>query len=168
MQRRTFLQSVAGGLVLSWNPWPAATTPQPIITALGDGDYHIEVGPLRCALVRCQDGSSVLGIDVYAAYPDDYPLAGVVSERRMLPSEELKKKLAEVGCATFDGTSQLHPSLGAIVPYCPTPDEVGKKLQQILRECRDSRLLYHDVPWDQVAEPFGNLIVGTVNCSMKG
>ena len=154
MERRTFLQSVAGGLLLWWrHPWPA-TAPSPIITDLGDGDYYIEVGCLRCALVRCQDGSSVLGIDIYAAYPADFALPGSVAERRMVPSETLTNKLAEVGFPTVDGKSQLHPSLGTILTYCPTPDEVGKKLQQILRVCRDSRLLHRDIPWDEVAEPW--------------
>lgn len=168
MKRRTFLQSVAGGLLLWWrHPWPA-TAPSPTITALGDGDDYIEVGCLRCALVKCQGGSSVLGIDVYAPYPEHYPLPGFVAERRMVPSARLKKDLAEVGFPTIDGTSQLHPSLGAILPYCPTPDEVGKRLQRILRGCRDSRLLYRDVPFDQVAEPYRTLIAGTLNCRMKG
>jgi len=161
MERRTFLQSVAGGLILWYQqPWP--TTPQPIITDLGDGDYYIEVGPLHCALVKCR-GSSVLGIDIYAAYPEHLPLPGIVAERRMVPSETLKRQLRKVGIPTVDGSSQLHPSLGTTLSYALTPDQVGKKLQQILRECRDSRLLYRDDLFDQVAEPYRNLMVGTVN-----
>jgi len=153
MERRTFLQSVAGGLILWYQqPWP--TTPQPIITDLGDGDNYIEVGPLHCALVKCRDGSSVLGIDVYAAYPEHFPLPGIVEQRRMVPSETLKRKLKEVGLPTVDGRNQIDPTLATFLPYCPTPDQVGQKLQQILRGCRDSRQLHHDVPWDEVAEPW--------------
>ena len=83
------------------------------------------------------------------------------------PSQLLKMKLAEVGFPTVDGRNQIDPALAAILPCLLTPDEVGEKLQQILAEC-DSRLLYHDVPWDRVADPPGNLIVGTVNGRMKG
>ena len=148
MKRRSFLEACAG--LILWRPWPTANDPtQPIITDLGDGDFYIEAGPLHCALVRCREGSSVLGFDVYAAYP----LAGIVEDRRMVPSELLKEKLADVGFFTVDGRNQIDPALGAVLPYSLTPDEVGKKLQQILAEC-DSRLLYGDHPFDRVAEPF--------------
>jgi len=68
MQRRTFLQSVAG-LIL----WPSGTTPQPIIMDYEDGGYLVEVGFLHCAAAKCPGGSA----QDFTVYVIDYPMPGM-------------------------------------------------------------------------------------------
>lgn len=140
MKRRSFLQSVAA--LFLWHP-PAATTPttpQPIITDLEDGDYLVEVGPLRCFL--CPDSiGSVLDFHVWLI---DYPVPLMTRERLMLCSETLKTKLEkEFGCPfVFEGNPD-YPSLVARPPRILTPKEVAERLQQILGG-GDPTLLYYD------------------------
>jgi len=132
MHRRTFLQSVAG-LVL----WPTGTNPKPIITALDDGGYLIEVGCLRC---YSQSGGSVLDIVPWVI---DHPMPGMELIRRMVPTAALKEKLEQVGFPTRPEGYEQHPSLVARLSYFLAPNEVAAKLQQILR-CGDWTLLYYD------------------------
>ena len=135
MNRRHFLQSLG---VLFWHPWAAATTPQPIITDLGDGDFLIEVGCLHCSL--CPDSSTGSLLD-FMVYVTDRPIPGMIRERRMVPTKLLKKKLEEVGFpSVFDG---YELSLVSHMPGFVTPNEVAEKLQQILRG-GDWTLLYYD------------------------
>ena len=132
MNRRTFLHSV-GSLIL----WPAAPVPlESTIYDYEDGGYLIEVGCLHCCLYPEASGS-VLDFVVYVT---DYPMPGMIRERRMVPSQLLKKKLEEVGCpSVFDG---YELSLVAHMPRFLTPHEVAEKLQQILR-AGDWTLLYY-------------------------
>ena len=145
MKRRTFLQSVAGGLILWRHPWPVVPDPtQPIIFDYEDGGFLIAVDRLRCCLYPDSFGS-VLDFGVWVT---DYPM-GKVRERLMLPSETLTKKLEEVGFPSRL-EDDLYPFLVARMTYFLTPAEVGKRLQQIVRGW-DSSLLYYAPDLDQEA-----------------
>ena len=135
MERRSFLQSVAGGLIL-WCRHPALV-PQPIITDL-DGDYAVEVGPLRCIIYRNSSGS-VLNFNVWLI---DHPVQGMVRSRLMLYSETLKKALEEtMGCPCVLEGHPEYPSLVARLPRPITPQEVGELLQNLVRCCPDWSIL---------------------------
>ena len=131
MKRRTFLQSVAGGLIL-WcrHPVPA---PNPIITDL-EGDVAVEVGPLRCIIYRKSSGT-VLDFNVWLI---DHPVPGMVRSRLMLCSDTLKKKLEEAfGCPCVLEGHPEYPSLVARMPRPFTPKEVATLLQKLLLCCPD-------------------------------
>jgi hypothetical protein len=136
MKRRSFLHSVAGALI----PWPAVTSPQPIITDFGDGGYLVEVGCLRCAAAEFPGGSAL----EFNVYITDYPMPGMVRERRMMPSKTLKMKLERVGFRSVLEGHPVYPSLVAEMTFFPRPNEIAERLQQILRGCHDWTLLYHD------------------------
>ena len=80
MKRRNFLQSVA---LLFWHPWPTTTTTtQPSIYDYEDGRYLVAVGCLRCCLCPGSSTGSVLDFHVWVT---DYPVPGMIRERRMTP-----------------------------------------------------------------------------------
>ena len=137
MKRRNFLQSVA---LLFWHPWPTATPPVRIYD-YEDGHYLVAVGCLRCRL--CPGSSTGLVLDFHV-WVTDYPLPGMIRERRMAPSETLKKKLEEVGFPTALEGDAMYPSLVARMTYFLTPNQVAEKLQRILRGCHEWSLLYYD------------------------
>ena len=132
MKRRNFLQSVAG--LILWHP----ATARPIITAFGDC-FLIEVGCLHCAVERCPGGSTL----TFNVYVEDHPIPGMFRVRRMVPSVTLKRKLERVGFPSVLEGDEQYPSLVARIRHFPRPNEVGERLQQILRGC-DCRLLCHD------------------------
>lgn len=136
MKRRTFICSIAAGLI----PWPTAPTPQPIITEFDAESFLVEVGSLHCAAAECQ-GGSVLEFNVYVT---DCPMPGMVRERRMVPSETLKKKLEEVGFPSQLEGHPTYPSLVAQMSRFPAPNEIAQRLQQILPGCSDWNRLYYD------------------------
>ena len=138
MKRRTFLQSVSG--LILWQPcWPAVSTPlQSTITDFEDGGFLIEIGPLHCCLYPEAYGS-VLDFVVYIT---DYPMPGMIRERRMVPSELLSQKLEEVGFPSRLEGDEQWPSLIVHMPRIVTPNEVAERLQQLLR-AGDWTLLYY-------------------------
>ena len=144
MKRRSFLQSVAG--VILWRPWPGETTTQPIITDL-EGDYAVEVGPLRCIIYHTSSTGSVLDFNVWLI---DHPVPGMVRSRLMLYSETLKKKLEEtMGCPCVLEGHPEYPSLVARMPRPFTPKEVGELLQKLLLCCHDWSVLCFDPDSEQ-------------------
>ena len=137
MKRRNFLQSI---VLILWHPWPGETTPtQPSIYEYEDGGYLIEVGCLRCGMYADLSGS-LLEFNVYVT---DHPVPGTIRERRMVPSEILKKKLERVGFPTeFEGHPK-YPSLVGRMSRFLSPNQVADKLQRVLAGC-DFKLLYHN------------------------
>ena len=124
-----------------------------MITDLDDGDFSIEVGLLQCFLYPDSDGS-VLD---FVPWVVDHPVPGMVRGRRMLPTETLRRKLAEVGFPTEFGGHPGYPSLVARMPRLFTPHEVAEKLQQILRG-GDSTLLYYDPAPEQAKAELHKLL----------
>ncbi len=139
MDRRDFLQSVA---LLFWHPWPTATPPvKASIYDYEDGRYLVAVGCLRCCLCPGSSTGSVLDFHVVVT---DYTVPEMIRERRMAPSETLKKKLEEVGFQSRLEGDAMYPSLVARMTYFLTPNQVAEKLQRILRGCSEWSLLYYD------------------------
>ncbi len=142
MDRRNFLQSLAGSLILWRHPWPAATPPvRPRIYDYQDGCYLVVVGCLRCCLCPGSSMGSVLDFHVLVT---DYPVPRMIQERWMAPSETLKRKLEEVGVPSRPKGDAMYPSLVARMAYFLTPSQVAEKLQQVLRGCHEWSLLYYD------------------------
>ena len=101
----------------------------------------VVVGCLRCCLYPGFSTGSVLDFHVWVT---DYPVPGMIRERRMAPSETLKKKLEEVGFHSRLEGDAMYPSLVARISRFLTPDEVVERLQRILRGCHEWSLLYYD------------------------
>ena len=142
MKRRTFLHSISG--LILWQPcWPDTATPlESTIYDYQDGGFLVSVGCLRCCLYPESKGS-VLD---FVPWLISRPMPEMTSERRMVPTTLLKKKLEEVGFpSVFD---ENESSLVAHMPCFLTPNEVADRLQQILRS-GDWHLLYHDPDPDQ-------------------